>query len=344
MSNKMIPDNDVVISSRIRLARNFEDLPFSTDKSQEIAKLCVTRVENVLLAEEEKGKKYFSFPMSEFSAEEQFSLVEDHLISRELMQHTGGTLLLREDKKVALMVNEEDHIRLQTIEPGAQLMDAAREAFEVEDLLQDKLTFAYDHQLGYLTACPTNTGTGMRASYMFHLPMLTLYKQMGTVNQSVAKLGLTIRGIYGEGSEALGNVYQVSNQITLGKTEEEIMAAVVAVGKQIIAMERALRKKTREENRLLMEDQIYRSFGLLQFARRMAIEEFMQHWSNIRVGAASQMLPFTIKQTDQLLSIAQDAHVKNRPDVSQKPIEGINMERAKQVRVFMKKAMFKEEQ
>lgn len=333
INNLKTPDLDVIMTSRIRLARNFEDLPFSTEQSQGIANVCIERVQNSLNTNDQKNE-YLRFTMEELSAMEQTSLLEDHLISRDLMKHEFGALLLRKDKKVALMINEEDHIRLQAIEQGGQMLEAAHHAFEVEDILQSKLHFAYDKQLGYLTACPTNTGTGMRASYMLHLPMLTLFNQMGNVNQSVAKLGLTIRGMYGEGSETLGNIYQVSNQITLGKTEEEITASVMAVGRQIIQMERELRKKAYEANTVGFEDRIYRSVGIMRYAKQMSNKEFMKHWSNIRVGAALERLPFTLEKVDELLSVGQDAHVKNKSLQDEQEMF-IDIQRAKQIQSFM---------
>lgn len=158
-----------------------------------------------------------------------------------------GAALIRQDRRVSVMINEEDHLRIQAIGSGLDLETAANVAFGVEGRLEAVCTFSFDPQLGYLTSCPTNTGTGMRASVMLHLPMLTRYKQMGNVNQSVAKLGLTTRGIYGEGSEALGDLYQVSNQVTLGRTEEEIIEAVTAVVRQLIDMELSLRARCLKE-------------------------------------------------------------------------------------------------
>ncbi len=335
-NNTKTPDLDVVMTSRIRLARNFEDLPFSTEQSQGIANVCIQRVEETMSQSQQNGE-YIRFTMEDLSPLEQSSLLEDHFISRDLTKHQSGALLLRKDKKIALMINEEDHIRLQAIEKGASLLEAAEHAFTVEDILQEKLHFAYDDQLGYLTACPTNTGTGMRASYMFHLPMLTLFNQMGNVNQSVAKLGLTIRGMYGEGSETLGNIYQVSNQITLGKTEEEITASVMAVGKQIVQMERELRKKAYESSTALVEDHVFRSLGLLRYAKQMTDREFMKHWSNLRVGAALELLPIALEEVDALLSIGQDAHVKSNSLHNDKQLANIDIERPKQIQAFLEK-------
>ena len=211
---------------------------------------------------------------------------------------------------MSVMINEEDHLRIQAIGSGLDLETAANVAFGVEGRLEAVCTFSFDPQLGYLTSCPTNTGTGMRASVMLHLPMLTRYKQMGNVNQSVAKLGLTTRGIYGEGSEALGDLYQVSTQVTLGRTEEEIIEAVTAVVRQLIDMELSLRARCLKEQPMDLRDALLRSYGLLRYALRMDEKEFMLHWSHLRLGAAMGLLPVSLAAADDLLTVAQDAHAR----------------------------------
>ena len=318
---------DVVVSSRVRLARNYEDLPFSSVQSDAIAQMCVDRAVNALAAEPKDTSVYALYKMADLSSRERMSLVESHLISRDLMQNSQtGAVLIRDDQTICLMINEEDHLRLQSLQPGQQLQKAAERAYEVEDALQRHIAFAFDGQLGYLTACPTNTGTGMRASLMLHLPLLTMFKQMGNVSTSVSKLGLTIRGIYGEGSEALGNLYQVSNQVTLGRTEAEIIEAVVGVGRQIIDMERNLQKRASAGDNTALEDQVYRSLGALQYARRMDLQEFMQHWSNLRLGCALDLLPMELKTADELLPEAQDAHIMK---IANKTLKGRELDIAR---------------
>ena len=298
----------IVVSSRVRLARNYHDLPFDNGGNRENAELCVCRARQGL--EGVAGEGYTLFKLCEMNKMDQLSLMERHLISRDLLQHSDvGAALIRGDRQVSVMVNEEDHLRIQAMHGGFSLADAASLAFAAEDRLSGVCDFSFDAQLGYLTACPTNTGTGMRASLMLHLPMLTRFKQMGNVTQTVAKLGLTIRGIYGEGSEALGNLYQVSNQVTLGRTEEEIIEAVTAVGRQLIDMEGVLRIRGEKEN-LELEDGVWRSYGALKYARQMTGGEFMQHWSNLRLGASLGILPVALTDADELLTVAQDAHAK----------------------------------
>lgn len=300
-------DSQIVVSSRVRLARNYHDLPFSNVGNPENAQLCVDRAAQALDTVNPQSE-FSLYTLRDMRKTDQQSLVEQHLISRDLLQHSDvGAALIRGDRHVSVMVNEEDHLRIQAMLSGLTLSNAAELAFAMEDKLSAVCNFSFDAQLGYLTACPTNTGTGMRASLMLHLPMLTRYKQMGNVSQSVAKLGLTMRGIYGEGSEALGNLYQVSNQVTLGRTEEEIIEAVSAVGRQLIDMENLLRQKG-EKEALALEDGIWRSYGALKYAKQMDAGEFMEHWSNLRLGAAMGLVPVPLSTIDELLTVAQDAH------------------------------------
>lgn len=307
-----VQDRSVIVSGRVRLARNYHDLPFSTQNSPENALLCVERARTALEALEEE---YTLYQLNAMPQVERLKLVERHLISRDLLRNVdSGAALIRVDRHVSVMVNEEDHLRIQAIGDGLSLSDTAQEAFEAEEALEDVCTFSFDPQLGYLTSCPTNTGTGMRASLMMHLPMLTRYKQMGNVNQSIAKLGLTIRGIYGEGSEALGDLYQVSNQVTLGRTEEEIIDAVTAVSRKMIDMEQALRQRAMKEKPSELTDALWRSYGLLRYARQMDEKELMQHWSNLRLGVAMNIFQTPLAAVDELLTIAQSAHAKHYAD------------------------------
>ena len=311
--------SEIVLSSRVRLARNYEDLPFSARISPAQSEQCVQRTLDALRDLEEI---YTFFPLRGMEDADKRALVESHLISPDLLKNEeNAAVLIREDEKISVMMNEEDHLRLQAFCAGENLAEAAENVFAIEDALQRQLSFAFDHQLGYLTACPTNTGTGMRASLMLHLPMLTFLQQMGKVNQLAAKLGLTIRGIYGEGSEAQGNLYQLSNQVTLGRTEKEIMDTVSALARQITEMERALREKTWEKDGVAFEDQLQRSFGLCLYARRMPLKEFMVHWSNLRLGAAMEKLPLTTEACDALLTRAQPAHVAKAAGIDIQPQE-----------------------
>ena len=300
-------EHPIVLSSRVRLARNFSDVPFRSRMTHQHADECIERVLQVLRDEKDV---YHYFPMRGIRETQRQKMVEAHLISPDLFKADDrGAALVRDDEKVVLMVNEEDHLRIQGFVTGLDLPAAAQAAYEAEDALERKLSFAFDETWGYLTACPTNTGTGMRASVMLHLPMLTLLKQMGKVTQLAAKLGLTIRGMYGEGSEALGHVYQLSNQVTLGRTENELVEAVTAVATQIEEMEKNCREKACEKDPLAFEDQLERSMGLMCFARKMSIKEFFVHWSNLRIASAMGKNSVPLSVCDLLLKRAQRSHI-----------------------------------
>lgn len=304
-------DNAMVLSSRVRLARNYQDLPFDAAAKPDCAAMCIARTTNAIAISGE-AEGFHLVRLSDLSEVRRQALADDHRISRDLMRNPEtAAVLIREADAASIMMNEEDHLRIQTIRPGMALTEAAETCFRLEDALSRQVVFAFDKQLGYLTACPTNTGTGMRASLLMHLPMLTLGKQMGNVGQIVAKVGLTIRGVYGEGAEALGNLYQVSNQVTLGRTEQEIISTVTAVGHQLTDMEQALREKTAggDDSRLALEDAVYRAWGMMRFARLMPLNEFFRHWSNVRLGAAMGLLPAPLALLDTMLDQAQDANL-----------------------------------
>lgn len=212
-------------------------------------------------------------------------LVEKHLISPQLTNpKRQGAVVLSEDETVSIMINEEDHIRIQCIFPGLQLEEALKQANEVDNILEKELPYAFDEQFGYLTSCPSNTGTGMRASVMMHLPALTMTKQMNKIMPAISRLGIVVRGSYGEGSKALGNVYQVSNQVTLGKTEEEILEELSNVTARLIAHERQARKNLLEKSRTALEDRLYRSLGTLVYARLLQSGEAAKCLSDVRLG------------------------------------------------------------
>ncbi len=321
----------VVLSGRVRLARNYHDMPFPNRLNADGASLCRERAFQAMSASSEEYKLLL---MKELDQSERRRLMEAHLISRDLMNgEEKGAAVIRADGRVSIMVNEEDHLRIQAIVSGFDLARAVDEAFKAEEKLGEVCAFSFDRRLGYLTACPTNTGTGMRASLMMHLPMLTRLKQMGNVNQSVAKLGLTMRGIYGEGSEALGDLYQVSNEVTLGRTEDELTEAVTAVGRQLIGMENALREATLNKKPDELADVVMRSYGIMLYAVRMGENEFMQHWSNLRMGAACGLINTPLERLDELLTAAQSAHALSYAASSSE--SGVDAARCKVIKSYL---------
>lgn len=298
----------VVLSSRVRLARNYADLPFDTASRPEDAARCISRTAAAL--QHGQDGAFQLHRLHEMNESNRQAMAESRVISRDLLRCPDtAAVLISADASLSVMVNEDDHLRIQAIRPGMNLAEAAQACFRVDDELSRQAAFAFDNTLGYLTACPTNTGTGMRASVLMHLPMLTQGKQMGNVGQMVAKVGLNIRGVYGEGSEALGHVYQISNQVTLGRTEQELISAVTAVGVQLCDMEQSLRDKGLQSGRIPLEDLTFRAWGILNNARLLPMNEFYQHWSYLRLGAAMGLLPLSTAVCDALLEQAQPAHL-----------------------------------
>ena len=326
--------SSTVLSSRVRLARNYEDLPFDTARKPEEAATCIARTANALaLSGMDEGFQLIR--LNALTETQRKALAESRLISKDLLKEPEtAAVLLRQEDALSIMINEEDHLRIQAVRPGLDLLSAASACFRVDDALSRQVVFAFDKQLGYLTACPTNTGTGMRASLLMHLPMLTICKQMGNVGQIVAKVGLTIRGVYGEGAEALGNLYQVSNQVTLGRTEQELISAVTAVGHQLTDMENVLREKTLATSRVTLEDTVFRAWGLMKYARVMPLNEFFKHWSGVRLGADLGLLPVKAATLDAMLEQAQDANLQS---LAESPLTGLQLDakRAECIRAML---------
>lgn len=284
-------DSPVVISSRVRLARNLEDFPFPHVLGPEGAGQVEKIVSPVLTdIEGNIGLNYIS--LTELNSIERQVLIEKHLISPSLGGSTGARgVALAPDHRYAVMVNEEDHVRIQVLLPGNQLLETHRLATGLDDALEAKLDFAYRESQGYLTACPTNVGTGLRASVMVHLPGLVITKQVQQVLGALTRLGLDVRGLYGEGSQSSGHMFQVSNQITLGKSEEDILTHLDAVTGQIVEQELQARELLQVQMPMLLEDKVWRARGTLQNARLLSSEDAMRLLSHDRLGSDIGLLP-----------------------------------------------------
>lgn len=280
----------VVISSRVRLARNLSDTVFpQRADAAERKKVCDT----VKASLEKNGyERYNYIDMARVSALEKSLLLEDHLISREFYgaDGEGRMLITDENNTVSCMVNEEDHLRIQSVTPGLDIEGAYNRANAVDDILSEGISFAFDEKLGYLTSCPTNLGTGLRASCMLHLPALTLAGGIGSLVTLLTKLGLTVRGLYGEGSEADGCLYQISNQVTLGISEKDAIEKLKNAVSQIVEKEEKLREDLLTRGGVDFEDSVYRSYGILKYARRISSKEFLKHWSTVRLGLVSGVI------------------------------------------------------
>lgn len=301
-------DNNVVISTRIRLARNLRDYPFPCKLNQKGMEEVNEKVRDALL----KGNsaiagdfQYIDFENMPNSTK--VSLVEKHLVSPEFISNTNGrALLLLNDGTVGIMLNEEDHIRLQIIEKGFCLDDAYDLADKIDTLLDEHLNFAFDEKLGYLTQCPTNLGTGMRASVMLHLPALKKSGAMNMLSGNLNKLGLTIRGTYGEGSASEGAVYQLSNQVSLGISEKAAIENLKNVTVQLVNQEVKQRETLLKS--IETKDTVMRSLGILKTACLMSHKEAVNLLSNVRFGVCSGLIDeVTIDEVNDLLTEVQPA-------------------------------------
>ena len=280
--NEIGNEFDTVLSSRIRFARNLCGYPFEGKLSTEGAKEIIEKVDSSL-----SGQGFSRHDFFEGATVKAASLVEKHYVSREFAsKKSPHSLLINESTSTSVMICEEDHIRLQTILPGLALTEAYEIASKYDDILDASLDIAYDEELGYLTHCPTNLGTGIRASVMMFLPALTMGGRISFIASQLSKIGLTMRGMFGEGSESKGGIYQISNQITLGITEEDTIKKLGDMIAQINEQERKLRSSIRGENLERLRDTALRSEGVLKYAHMLSSSEFIEHFSNIRLGIA----------------------------------------------------------
>ncbi|MDR1464816.1 MAG: protein arginine kinase [Oscillospiraceae bacterium] len=294
---------DVVLSTRIRLARNLEDTPFPARLDAAGRRKATERIRAAL---ESIMPDLRYIDMTKLPRLEAISLAERHLISPEFAGGAeGSALLLREDESVSVMLCEEDHIRLQVLRPGLELQEAYDTADKLDSALGRQMKFAFDERLGYLTQCPTNLGTAMRASVMLHLPALTATGRVSRLAEGISKLGLTIRGAFGEGSEASGAVYQLSNQITLGIAESAAIENLQAITLQIADQERrAAAELLRQPG---PEDQVWRALGVLRTARRLDSKEAAELLSRVRLGAVRNLLPVAVETVNELMNNVQPA-------------------------------------
>jgi protein arginine kinase len=285
---------EVVLSSRIRLARNVTAIPFPHGMSAAQAEQLVAQVEAGVKEINLMGlsSRVELYRLADTPALERQVLVDKHLISPQQAQSARGkAVAISDDESISIMVNEEDHLRIQCLAPGLQLKETWGMASLVDDALEQRLDYAFHAKRGYLTACPTNVGTGLRASVMMHLPGLVLTQQAGRLFHSLAQLGLVVRGLYGEGTEAAGHIFQISNQTALGKAEEEIVQHLDAVAHKVIEAEKQARKHLFREMRLQLEDRIGRAFGTLSTARILTSEEAMKLLSDVRLGIDMGLFP-----------------------------------------------------
>ncbi|MBI4353253.1 MAG: protein arginine kinase [Candidatus Omnitrophica bacterium] len=305
------PNSDIVMSSRIRLARNLEKFPFSHWASKKQEKEILEVLETAVLGSElMKGSLYAR--MAEVDDVDKQFLLERHLISREQVVHPEFKGVAVGDKEVvSIMINEEDHLRIQVMQSGFNLQECWRIAGRVDDSLHKRTQFAFSPDWGYLTACPTNVGTGLRASVMLHLPSLVMTKQINRVIQAITKLGMTARGLYGEGTEAEGNFFQISNQITLGSSEADIIDNLERIIRQVIGHEENARKVLMKQNKELLMDRIWRANGALRSAYIINTKETMALLSMVRLGVDMNLISDVDRRAvNELLILTQPAHLQ----------------------------------
>src|ERR1700722_1256258 len=307
------PHDRIVISSRVRLARNLRDHAFpGWAKKPERVKVLET-IQPAVCSLPEMADS-FSEAMDNLGALDKQILVERHLISREhAAKSIGSGLVVNRTETFSVMINEEDHLRMQALRPGLQLRAAWNAIDGFDSALEKKLDFAFDNDLGYLTACPTNLGTGIRVSAMLHLPGCVLDEQINPIIQSVNKLGLAVRGLYGEGTEALGNVFQVSNQMTLGESETAIVQRLDKVLSQIIEHEENARGVLLEKKPKMVYNHIGRAYGILANAHSISSKETMNLLSLLRLGVDLGLFPGAERSlVDELFLITQPAHLQKQ--------------------------------
>jgi protein arginine kinase len=275
---------DVAFSSRIRLARNLKGIPFpGCAKEKQLATVNET-VKQALKNKSDFGSLAF-INIEDLTPGDRPVLVEKHLCSPQFIEKPHfKSLIINQEQSISIMVNEEDHLRIQTIMPGFSLEDALHLANQVDDFLEDSLEYCFDECCGYLTACPTNVGTGIRASVMLHLPGLTLVDQVKKVLYALTHIGINVRGMYGEGTESYGDLYQVSNQVTLGRSEEDLTNHLKNVCRQVIEQEKTVREALLKDSKVQLEDKLFRSYGILTQARILTSQETLKLLSDVKLG------------------------------------------------------------
>ncbi|MBT3353895.1 MAG: protein arginine kinase [Candidatus Scalindua sp.] len=304
-------ESDIVISSRVRLARNIAGFPFLSRANLKQRREIESLLRKTII--ERKIAQDVSYVnLNQATAIDKLFLVERHLISKEHAEGEGERgVAFGKSETVSLMINEEDHLRIQVIRSGFELKKTWDTIDEIDNILGESLNFAFSSRFGFLTACPTNVGTGMRVSVMLHLPALGMTKHIEKVFNAVGKLGLVVRGLYGEGTKVSGDLYQISNQFALGKSEKEILSIIESVIPRITSYERMARKALVMESKDQLEDRIWRSYGMLKAARMITSEEILQLLSQVRMGVNIGLIDDIEMQTlNELFVLTLPAHLQ----------------------------------
>ncbi len=287
------PESDVILTSRVRLARDLDHYPFPHRMDNQQARQAADEiVEAFFRGDKERKRAYLTLELDSLSEEDQMALAEKRLISPDLTRKgLSHRVIISRDEAISIMINEEDHIRIQSMQPGLNLEAAYEAAAGAALILEGSLSLAYSENYGFLTACPTNTGTGMRASVMAHLPGLTMSGRIKDVIESLNKMGFAVRGQYGEHSKSQGHLYQISNQLTLGITETDLINDLKRMLQQLIEQERKVRREIYRQQPVALEDKILRAYGILRYARQIPTEEAVTLLSDLRFGQSLGLLP-----------------------------------------------------
>jgi protein arginine kinase len=336
------PHSDIVLSTRVRIARNLQGYPFSgRARAGDRAAILATVREIAERTPTLSGG--VTVEIDELDSRKRQILLERHLVSRELVGENGGdtssaALIMSARDPVGLMVNEEDHLRLQSLTSGF----SPRQTWQLVDGLDEdlgrELAYAFHHEFGHLTSCPTNCGTGLRTSVLIHLPGLVLTKEINKVLQGISQVGLTFRGLYGEGSEVIGNLFQVSNQTTLGKSEEDLIDHLQKIVAQVVDYERQARSVLLRDAPNVIEDKVWRAYGLLCHARSLGFDEMMNLLSGVRLGLSLKLLPGpSVYVLNRTMVFAQNAHLEDAGEGSLSTTE-LDIQRANYVRLALREA------
>lgn len=305
--------SDVVLSSRVRLARNISGFPFLSRATRQDRREVLDMVKGVALHASLAGEMLW-VELHDSPPLDRDLLVERHLISKQHAKgdEPRGVAISSPDERLSIMVNEEDHLRIQVLRSGLELADAYAQADKVDDALEQRIDFAFHSRFGYLTACPTNVGTGIRVSVMLHLPALKMTGDIDKVRRAAKGMSLAVRGFYGEGSEAVGDLFQISNQTTLGKTEEQILGEFEdEILPKVIEYERHARRTLLERRRLILEDRVHRALGVLEHARMLNADEALHMVSQVRLGVLQGVIEgVELRTLNELMLLCQPAHLQ----------------------------------
>jgi len=332
------PQSEIVMSSRIRLARNLAEFPFIR-RCTESDRLAIEKQFQDAIGSVGDWKALLFSDVATLPSVDRQLLVERQLISRELSEASGPRCVyIDPEEQFSLMVNEEDHLRMQVMHSGLDMETAWEQINRMDDLLGERLNFAFHERLGYLTACPTNVGTGMRVSVMLHLPALVITQQIEKVFRSLQKMGLAVRGLYGEGSQAMGDFYQISNQITLGRSELDLVKQVGEVIPVIIDYERQARAFLVKESRKDLHDRVSRAYGILCTAQTISSEETLHLLSSVRMGVYLGLIQdLEIPTINKLFIHTQPAHLQKLRG-AELPSADRNVERAMYLQTHLRRS------